>query len=235
VAVLEEIWPPNHQLTSVSIVGVTDADDDPVTITVTGVTQDEPLNTVGDGNTCPDAVIKDGAVQVRMERTGTKKVPGNGRVYTISFTASDGQGGTCEGVVTACVPHDQGQGHLCVDDGQTVNSLGPCDVNKNGKNSANNEDLVNPGLSSAVPTSLDLRAWQPTGSASTLEFMLPYESDVSLAIFDISGRRIAMLDHSRRSAGTHQVSWNTTGVTRGVYFARLLVGRTSISKPVFVK
>ena len=42
-----------------------------------------------DGNTAPDAVIQDGAVSVRAERSGK----GNGRVYQISFNADDGKGG----------------------------------------------------------------------------------------------------------------------------------------------
>ena len=47
---------------------------------------------------------------VRAERTGTKKVPGNGRVYYIKFTATDSFGGTCSGEVQVGVPHDQAHG-----------------------------------------------------------------------------------------------------------------------------
>jgi hypothetical protein len=53
--------------------------------------------------------------QVRSERSGL----GNGRVYEISFTASDGVGGECQGSVFVCVPHDQsGKDCECIDDGQ---------------------------------------------------------------------------------------------------------------------
>ena len=64
-----------------------------MTITVTGVTQDEPLNSFGDASTCPDAVIVDGQAQVRTERSGGD----NGRVYAIHFHADDGRGGSCDG------------------------------------------------------------------------------------------------------------------------------------------
>src|SRR5439155_22413471 len=70
MAVAPEIWPPNHELALISIVGVTDADGDPVTITATGITQDEPLNGQGDGDTCPDGVLENGVARVRMERGG---------------------------------------------------------------------------------------------------------------------------------------------------------------------
>ena len=82
---------------------MTDADGDPVTVTITGITQDEPLNGVADGNTSPDAVIgSGGSFRVRAERAGT----GDGRVYRISFTGAD-DAGVCSGVVRVGVPHDQ--------------------------------------------------------------------------------------------------------------------------------
>ncbi|MFO0875713.1 MAG: PKD domain-containing protein [Phycisphaerales bacterium] len=117
----EQLWPPNHKMVKVCIVGVTDPDNNLVTITVTSVTQDEPINGLGDGDTGPDAVIQGSTVLLRAERSGI----GDGRVYRINFTASDGVGGVCSGYVTVCVPHDQGQGSTCIDSGQVYNSLGP--------------------------------------------------------------------------------------------------------------
>lgn len=116
------LWPPNHKLVPVTISGATDPDGDPVSVTITGVTQDEPLNGLGDGDTSPDAVAGSSSNQVllRAERSGR----GDGRVYVISFTASDGRAGTCQGSITVGVPHDQ-SGAPAADSGQTVNSFGP--------------------------------------------------------------------------------------------------------------
>jgi hypothetical protein len=108
------LWPPNHKLVEITLSGVTDPENDPVTLTITGVTQDEPVNGTGDGDTSPDAVIQGGKVLLRAERSGN----GNGRVYHISFTARDMDGGACTGFVTVGVPHnnkgtpiDGGQGY----------------------------------------------------------------------------------------------------------------------------
>jgi hypothetical protein len=119
----DTLWPPNHKLRSVTLSGATDPDGDPVTLTVTGVTQDEPLNGQADGNTTPDAEpgASSNEVLLRAERSGK----GDGRVYEIAFTGDDGQGGTCEGTATVGVPHDRGQGSTAVDSGQTVDSFGP--------------------------------------------------------------------------------------------------------------
>lgn len=111
----DELWPPNHKFTDISVQGVTDEDDDPVSITITGIFQDEPANSTGDGNTCPDATGVGGpAVSVRAERRGG----GDGRVVHVFFTADDGRGGSCEGSVTVCIPKSQGgPGAGCVDQG----------------------------------------------------------------------------------------------------------------------
>lgn len=127
----DRIWPPNHRLVPIDIVGATDPDGDSVTITATAVTQDEPVHKKGSCHTHPDAVIINGKAWVRAERSGS----GNGRVYVISFTATDGRGGSSNGSVTVSVPHHRSQGSVkgpkqgaprrlqLVDDGQNFNSL----------------------------------------------------------------------------------------------------------------
>jgi hypothetical protein len=118
---LGELWPPNHRLVPVSILGVTDAENSNVTITILSVTQDEPINGLGDGDTAPDAVIQGTTVLLRAERSGT----GNGRVYRVTFEASDGNGGVCTGQVSVTVPHSKGRNASpVVDDGQGHSSLG---------------------------------------------------------------------------------------------------------------
>jgi hypothetical protein len=117
------LWPPNHKYRLVDIGGASDPDDDRVTLRITGVTQDEPLNGLGDGNTAPDAKRAAAAhqVYVRAERSGR----GDGRVYRIVLTGSDGKGGTCVGTATVGVPHDQGHGKTPVDSAPpSYNSFG---------------------------------------------------------------------------------------------------------------
>jgi len=99
------LWSPNHQFVPIAVKGVSDPDGNAVTITITGVTQDEPVNGKGSGNTSPDAVIQGGNASVRAERDGN----GNGRVYHISFRADDGKGDSCTGVVRVGVPIARGK------------------------------------------------------------------------------------------------------------------------------
>jgi hypothetical protein len=126
---IDQIWSPDHRQQLISIFGVTDPDDDPLTITIRRIVQDEPTNTNGDGNTWIDGGgLGSSQAWVRAERAGTKKVSENGRIYEIFFDASDGRGKSCTGSVKVGVPHDQGRGPA-VDDGKRYDSTvagGPC-------------------------------------------------------------------------------------------------------------
>ena len=113
------LWPPNHKFVDVSIMGVTDPDGDPVTITINAITSDEPTASdkgSGGAKHAPDASgTGTDTASVRAERSGN----GDGRVYVIQFTAIDGRGGECEGSVTVKVPHDQSSEECeAIDNGQ---------------------------------------------------------------------------------------------------------------------
>ncbi len=119
----DSLWPPNHKAVDIAIMGITDPDGDPITLTITTIEQDEPVNGVADGNTSPDGFgVGTAQAQVRSERSGQ----GNGRIYEIGFDAEDGQGASCTGIVlVGVVPHDQGQGSTPIDDGVRFDSTQP--------------------------------------------------------------------------------------------------------------
>jgi hypothetical protein len=103
------LWPPDHRLVPVHILGVVDPDQPPynATITINSVTQDEPTNGLGDGDTPVDAIIthntgSDDTLLLRAERSGK----GDGRVYHVCFTAADPEGSVL-GCVDVMVPHDK--------------------------------------------------------------------------------------------------------------------------------
>lgn len=120
---VSELWPPNHRLLlPVGITGVTDADGDAVSIRITAILQDEPTDTMGDGSTAIDGFgVGTSQALLRAERVGAARVPGNGRVYEVEFTATDARGASCRGSVTVRVPHDRGRGPA-IDDGVRYDS-----------------------------------------------------------------------------------------------------------------
>jgi hypothetical protein len=109
------LWPPNNKMVPITVEGVTDADGDEVSITITSIMQDEKTGKEADAS----GVGTDTA-SVRSERDGK----GDGRVYHIFFTADDGNGGVTAGEVTVTVPHDQ-SGSPAVDGGALYDSTVP--------------------------------------------------------------------------------------------------------------
>ncbi|MGY1763098.1 PKD domain-containing protein [Geodermatophilus sp. SYSU D00779] len=107
------LWAPNHKPVPVGVTGLTDPEGDDLSVTVTGIRQDEPVRETGSGRTGPDASGVGTATALLMaERSGR----GDGRVYHVAYTVDDGHGGQCSGTVTVGVPHDQ-RGAAPVDQG----------------------------------------------------------------------------------------------------------------------
>jgi hypothetical protein len=108
------LWPPNHKMSDIlATVVVTDICDPNPTFVLTSITSDEPDNGSGDGDTDGDIVADlltpDQVFQLRSERMGG----GDGRKYTIIYTASDGSGNTAPDTACVRVPHDQSGMALC--------------------------------------------------------------------------------------------------------------------------
>lgn len=96
---------------------------------ITNVTQDEPTSGTGPGDVKPDAIVQangpDGKprvqdlVMLRRERADS----GNGRVYEVTFTATNiVSGAACTGKVQVCTPTKKGKKGLCTNSGQNFNS-----------------------------------------------------------------------------------------------------------------
>lgn len=122
-----ELWPPNRRMVPIEITGIVDPDGGQIEIRVDSVTQDEPLcgpcqKIGGSHRRGTDAVIDaQGVLSLRAERSGR----GNGRVYDVSFTATDLDGGSCQGTVFVCVPQNR-HGGGCIDDGPVADSRESC-------------------------------------------------------------------------------------------------------------
>jgi hypothetical protein len=165
---------------------------------------------------CVDAVIDpDSGLRLRAERDAS----GNGRVYRVWFTATDGQGGSCDGSVQVCVPRDRNH-PACVDDGGTFDSFGPC--RGSGRDDGH---LV-----------LEVAAGSQTSGrrASVLRYSLPVAGEVLVAVYDVTGRHVTTLVNEYRTAGAHQAVWNHDGAAQGMYFARLRTPSGSLTKAMMV-
>jgi len=64
----------------------------------------------------------------------------------------------------------------------------------------------------------------PFNVSTTISYTLPYQSNVTLDIYDILGRKVETLNNGNQSAGSHSIIWNADGFSSGVYFYKLTAG-----------
>ncbi|MCB2210751.1 S8 family peptidase [bacterium] len=88
----------------------------------------------------------------------------------------------------------------------------------------------------AVPTrtSFEKAYPNPFNSTVTLQYALPSPGEVRLAVYDVLGREVAVLDNNRRAAGRHQVVWTTGNQATGIYFAVLEAGDARQTKKLLL-
>lgn len=205
------LWPPNHQLTPVSIEGITDPDGDTIRTTIVFVATDEAPGPIGSRH-CPD-VYFDGlnSARLRAERDGN----GDGRIYLVSYLAIDSNGAECSGHVDVCVP-------------KTPN--GPCVPTRPILFFA---DVCGPAHQRTVAVeSPALQVAAAPGGGARIDFSLESDTDVGLEIFDVRGRRVFGRDLGRVPAGGHSLFWDGSqetghGVASGIYVFRLRAGDTT--------
>jgi len=89
-------------------------------------------------------------------------------------------------------------------------------------------DVFFPDASSVAGTAprlIELRAWpNPFNPIVTLFFELPDAAEVELAVYDVSGRKVAELYCGSLPAGPHRVRWQPADQPAGLYLARLSLG-----------
>ncbi|MCC5935434.1 MAG: autotransporter-associated beta strand repeat-containing protein [Balneolales bacterium] len=88
-----------------------------------------------------------------------------------------------------------------------------------------------PGADETIPytpigISLAQNYPNPFNPATTVRFSLPEEAEIRLEVFDLLGRRIALLAADRFPAGTHTLRWDATGQATGLYLLRLSAPET---------
>ncbi len=64
----------------------------------------------------------------------------------------------------------------------------------------------------------------PFNPSTVIGYQIPQNSRVSVSIYDVLGKNIALLVNEQQSAGTYEVQWNGEGHPSGIYFYVLSAG-----------
>jgi hypothetical protein len=103
------LWPPNHRLIDIAAsLSVADLCGTPAVV-LASISSNEPDDGEGDGNTLGDiqgALL--GTADDRFALRAERRVDGTGRIYTVTYTATDGAANATSATREVRVPHRQG-------------------------------------------------------------------------------------------------------------------------------
>lgn len=205
---VDRLWPPDLEYVLVDVAGIVDLDGDAVTIEVTRVTQDEALITDDNLAACPDAALSGSHAYLRAEHAAG----GDGRTYTIEYTATDRLGATSSGQVLVCAPHFWST--PCSPDPGTFNSVAPCPIVE-----VERGPLETDAMSGALRIRYELERAGP----------------IHLAVYDVAGRLRATVAEGMQGPGIHETWWNPDRLDAGVYFVRLRGRGPALVRRVIVR
>ena len=116
---------------------------------------------------------------------------------------------------------------------QTVLIMSSCFLNPNtgwiaGYNgvvlkTTNGGNVFVKNISQEIPAAYSLKQNYPNpfNPRTAIRFQVKGSSNVSLKIFDITGKEVATLVNERLNAGTYSIDWNASNFPSGVYFYRI--------------
>ena len=74
----------------------------------------------------------------------------------------------------------------------------------------------------------------PFNPVTTIRFDLPENADVRLAVYDILGRKVAELVSGRIVSGVHEVIWDASNVSSGIYLCQLTTNNSLFTKKMIL-
>jgi hypothetical protein len=72
----------------------------------------------------------------------------------------------------------------------------------------------------------------PFNSETTIAFSLPSTQRISLTVFDLLGRQTALIAEKSFTAGEHQVRFDASSFSSGIYFIRLQTDLSTVNRKI---
>ena len=156
---------------------------------------------------------------VELLNAGAQKFVLNGAVYPVSIRI-DGMDTRIKDAAT---------------NGKIVNQL-----LKNGQTFViDNSSLAEFTVENAsVPTSFELfqNYPNPFNPSTNIKFSIATKSNVELSVYNSLGEKVAMLVNGEKEVGVHEVEWNASNMSSGVYFYEIRAGQfLSVKKLLLMK
>ena len=84
--------------------------------------------------------------------------------------------------------------------------------------------------------SLDQNYPNPFNPATTIKFQVPVNAHVNLSVFDVLGKKVAVLVNGKKEAGYYEVLFDGSNIASGMYFYKIEAeGFTEVKKMMLIK
>ena len=74
----------------------------------------------------------------------------------------------------------------------------------------------------------------PFSGSTTINYSISKEEAVELTVVDVLGKKIAIIESSKKSAGKHSAIWNAETVAEGMYILQLKVDNQILTKKIII-
>jgi len=87
-------------------------------------------------------------------------------------------------------------------------------------------------ISGVIPTQYELLQNYPNpfNPSTVIRYTLPVSGNISLKVFDVLGKEVAVLVNEHRSAGVHEQKFDGAGLASGIYYYRITAGNYFAAK-----
>jgi len=89
-------------------------------------------------------------------------------------------------------------------------------------------------LKNKTSISLSQNFPNPFKDQTSIRYYLAEQSSVSLSVFDITGREVAILINEIQNAGNYQATFNAARLESGVYYYQLQAGDDIVTKKMMI-
>ncbi|GAB4134466.1 MAG: hypothetical protein Fur0041_07770 [Bacteroidia bacterium] len=72
----------------------------------------------------------------------------------------------------------------------------------------------------------------PFGATTTFNVQLAQNSNVEIAVYDITGKKVAVVKDGEMTSGKHEIQWTPGNLAEGVYFVQLKAGNSVVTKKI---
>ncbi len=162
----------------------------------------------------------------------------NGTVYLVGTSVGLFGTNTLNGTSTVWTQlASSAIGNMVVDmlDYRTNDGLVVAGTHGAGVFSANITDTITSGFAETFPVAFNMVTFpNPSSEKIAIRFSLSSSENVTLKIYDVRGVLVTTIAEGKLNAGEHQYLFEKKNHPEGVYFARLMIGNTTIYSSKFV-